>query len=369
MFYYNYKGVQMDCQIIDYIKCLPNLNPLFEKVSDSIILPRIIHVNNNLYAAVFSIMKLLPAKHIIYEAITRGDIKEGCTIVDTSSGTFALGIGIICSELGLPFKIFGDPIIDPFLIQRLEDLGGSVHISVNPKSPGAYQKLRLEALNNFISKNKLSYWMKQYDNLDNSHSYKIIGDLILKSLGSNINVVGTVGSGGSTCGIIKAIRSKNNIVQLIGVDTFNSVLFGQPDGKRLLRGLGNSIMPKNLDHSCYDQVHWVCVNDANYYTRLLFKNKSIFCGPTTGAAYQVANYLAKKNPTEKYIFIAPDEGYRYLSTVYNDIWLKQQEFYKEDITQEPTLVEVPMAAKEPWSFINWNLRTYQQVLGKKFDEK
>lgn len=359
----------MDCQIVDHVKHLSIYNHLFEKFSDSIILPRIIRINNNLYAAVFPIMKLLPAKHIIYEAITRGDITDECTIVDTSSGTFALGIGIICSELGLRFKIFGDPIIDPILIQRLEDLGGSVHISTNPKNPGAYQKLRLEALNNFISKNKLSYWMKQYDNLDNSKSYKVVGDLILKSLGQNINIVGTVGSGGSTCGIIKAIRIKNSYSKLIGVDTFNSVLFGQPDGKRLLRGLGNSIMPKNLDHSCYDEIHWVSVNDANYYTRWLFKNKSIFCGPTTGAAYQVANYLAKKNPQEKYIFTAPDEGYRYLHTVYNDVWLKQQEFYNLEITQGPILVNHPLEAKEPWSFINWNQRTYQQVLGKEFNEQ
>ncbi len=359
----------MNYQIKDYIKNLPKANYLFKKVSDSILLPRIIHINSNLYAAIFSIMKLLPAKHIISEAIKRGDIREKCTIVDTSSGTFALGIGIICAELGFPFKIFGDPAIDPILIQRLEDLGGSVHICRNPKNPGAYQKLRLEALNNFISNNKLSYWMKQYDNLDNLRSYQIVGELILNLLGPNINIVGTVGSGGSTCGIIKSIRTKNIHTQLIGVDTFNSVLFGQPDGKRLLRGLGNSIMPKNLDHTCYNQIHWVSVNDAHYYTQWLFKNKSIFCGPTTGAAYQVAQYLAKKNQNEKYLFIAPDEGYRYLPTVYNDSWCKKQEFYKTEITQEPVQVETPTEAKEPWSFIFWNQRSYKQVLGREFNGK
>jgi cysteine synthase A len=356
----------MNSQAIDYIKYL-DFNYLFSTFSDSILLPKIIHLNNNLYAAVFSIMKLLPAKYIISSAINRGEIKEGYTIVDTSSGTFALGIGIICSELGFRFKIFGDPAIDPVLIQRLEDLGGSIHISTNPKNPGAYQKLRLEALNNFISQDKLSYWMKQYDNLDNYKSYSVVGELILKTLGSMVNVVGTVGSGGSTAGIIKAIRLKNINAKLIGVDTFNSVLFGHPDGKRILRGLGNSIMPKNLNHSCYDEIHWVAANDAYYYTKWLFKNKAIFCGPTSGAAYQVANYLAKKNPQEKYIFIAPDEGYRYLSTVYNDVWLQHQEFYNTNITVEPSLVESPLYADGSWAYINWNRRTYQQVLGKEWN--
>lgn len=356
----------MNSQAIDYTKYL-DFNYLFATFSDSILLPKIIHLNNNLYAAVFSIMKLLPAKYIISSAVNRGEIKEGYTIVDTSSGTFALGIGIICAELGFRFKIFGDPAIDPVLIQRLEDLGGSIHISTNPKNPGAYQKLRLEALNTFISQNTLSYWMRQYDNLDNYKSYAIVGELILKTLGSIVNIVGTVGSGGSTAGIIKAIRLKNIDAKLIGVDTFNSVLFGQPDGKRILRGLGNSIMPKNLNHSCYDEIHWVAANDAYYYTKWLFKNKSIFCGPTSGAAYQVANYLAKKNPQEKYIFIAPDEGYRYLTTVYNDVWLKQQEFYNTNITVEPSLVESPLYANSPWTSINWSRRTYQQVLGKELN--
>lgn len=354
--------------ITNYKKHLPEYHCLFKNFSDSILLPKIIHIHANLYAAVFSIMKLLPAKHIISEAIKRGDIQENYTIVDTSSGTFALGIGIVCSELGLPFKIFGDPIIDPLLIERLEDLGGSVHISKNPKSPGAYQKLRLEALNNFISKNKLSYWMGQYDNLDNSQSYQTVGNLVVDLLSGDINLVGTVGSGGSTCGIIKAIRNRNISSKLIGVDTFNSVLFGQPDGKRLLRGLGNSIMPKNLDHTLYNQIHWVSANDAYYYTRLLFKRKSIFCGVTTGAAYQVASYLARQHPNEKYIFICPDEGYRYISTAYNEDWLKSQEFYNPEITQIPTQVETPLEATEPWAYIDWNNRTYSQVLGKEFED-
>ncbi len=341
----------------------------YKNYSDSILLPNIIKIKSNLYILLFKLMKLLPAKYIMTEAIKKGDIKETSIIVDTSSGTFALGIGIICSEIGLPFKIFGDPVIDPILIQRLEELGGNVHICKNPKNPGAYQKLRLEALNNFISKNKLSYWMKQYDNLDNLQSYHIVGDLILHSLGSNINIVGTVGSGGSTCGIIKSVRTKSPNSQLIGIDTFNSVLFGQPDGKRLLRGLGNSIMPKNLDHTCYNQIHWVSANDACYYTRWLFKNKSIFCGTTTGAAYQVAQYLASKNKKEKYLFIAPDEGYRYLSTTYSNEWLINQEFYTEKITEEPIQVETPIEAKEPWSFIYWNKRSYEQVLGREFNDK
>jgi len=358
----------MDNQVIDYINSLQLPAQAFRNLSDSLLLPKIVQIKNNLYAAIFNIMKLLPAKHIISEAIKRNEINQDSVIVDTSSGTFALGIGLVCAELGLPFKIFGDPAIDEILIQRLEDLGGNVHISKNPKNPGAYQRLRLEALHNFISQNKLSFWMRQYDNLDNSGAYAIVGNLITHLLGANVNLVGTVGSGGSTGGTIKAIRTKNPAAKLIGVDTFNSVLFGQPDGKRILRGLGNTIMPKNLNHTYYDQIHWVSANDAFHYTRWLFSNKAIFCGPTTGAAYQVADYLASHHKSETYVFIAPDEGYRYLTTLYDKNWLTTQNFYTPHITVVPKEIFSPIEAKEPWAYFNWNRRSYQEVMGKEFHE-
>lgn len=357
----------MKINIENYIDVLPKKSRCFNKLSDAILLPRFIQLEDNLYAAVFNIMKLLPAKHIINEAIKRNEIQENCTIVDTSSGTFALGIGIICAELGLPFRIFGDPAIDHVLIERLYDLGGQVHISRNPKSPGAYQALRLEALNNFISSNQLSFWARQYDNLDNSRSYSIVAERLMDTLGHHCHIVGAVGSGGSTSGIIKTMREKNANVQLIGVDTFNSVLFGQLDGKRVLRGLGNSIMPKNLDHTAYDEVHWVSANDAFHYTRRLFNQKVIFCGPTTGAAYQVARYLAHRNKKESYVFIAPDEGYRYLTTVYNNQWLENQDDYSKNITPSPLLVTNPLDAVAPWAYMKWDRKSYYQVMGRNFE--
>lgn len=358
---------------VEYLKpihksLLRNKSHIFKSVSDLLLLPHLLQLRSNLFAAIFRIMKLLPAKHILSSAYARGEIKKNSIIVDTSSGTFALGMGLICSEMGLPFQIFGDPAIEPGLVQQLKHLGGNVHISTNPNSPGAYQKLRLEALSQFISQNANTFWMQQYDNIDGVLAYAPAGELILQSLGSKINLVGTVGSGGSTCGMIKTIRQVNPFAELIGVDTFNSVLFGQTDGARFIRGLGNSIMPKNLDHTCFDEVHWISANDAFYYNRWLYTHKGIFCGPTGGAAYQVASYLADKNKNKTYIFIVADEGHRYLSTVYNDQWLKSQLFYNEKITPSPVLVETPNQVLAPWSYIHWQRKSYRGMIGIEFND-
>ncbi len=328
----------------------------FQSVSDAFLLPKIIQLDHNLFAAAFKLMKLIPAKYMLNKAIERGDIKQGYTVVETSSGTFALGIGIVCAELKLPFKIFSDPVIDEELVNRLEGLGGTVHISRNAEKKGAYQKMRLTALNEYLVQNPLSYWVQQYDNPDNPHSYHIVSKQLLTMLGKEINIVGAVGSGGSTGGIITGIRTINPKAKLIGVDTFNSVLFGLPDGGRDLRGLGNSITPKNLNHSLYDEIHWICANDAHHHTQLLHQQKSLFYGPTTGATYQVAKYLAQINPQEKYVFLAADEGYRYGRSVFNPTWFKNQPDFSPTITQQPIKVSSPLAVATPWCYMEWNRR-------------
>lgn len=341
---------------------------LYSSVSDSILLPRLIQLEENLFVAAFSVMKLLPAKEMIVQAIKQGDVHAESIVVDTSSGTFALGLGMICAEHHLPFRIFGDPAIDEDMVRRLCDLGGEVHISRNPKNPGAYQAMRLVALKAFLADNPQSFWAHQYDNVNNTNAYKIVGEQLLEALSFPFHLVGPVGSGGSTGGIIKTVRAYRQEAKLIGVDTFNSVLFGLQDGKRVLRGLGNSIMPKNLDHTCYDEVHWVSANDAFQLTRELFRKYALFSGPTTGAAFQVARFLAQQNRKENYIFISPDEGYRYIDTIYNDAWLKNESFYVPALTAAPIEVVHPSEAQEAWSFIRWDRRSYQDVLGVEYVE-
>lgn len=89
-------------------------------------------------------------------------------------------------------------------------------------------------------------------------------------------MIGTVGSGGSMSGLSRLLRLTNPDLKSIGIDTPASVVFGQPDGPRTLRGLGNSLMPKNVDHSQFDEVHWVTATEAYQATRELHRNHALF---------------------------------------------------------------------------------------------
>ena len=83
------------------------------------------------------------------------------------------------------------------------------------------------------------------------------------------------------CGTSSFLRMVFPGLTAIGVDTHGSVLFGLPDeGKRLLRGLGNSVMPPNLDHRAFDEVHWVTGPEGFLGTRELHRGHAVFAGPS-----------------------------------------------------------------------------------------
>lgn len=336
---------------------------VFDSRSSSLCLPSLIELRPRLVVAAFSLMKIVPAKFIIEAALERGEIHPEIPIVESSSGTFALGMGIVCAEKGLPFRIVSDAAIDARLDELLQTLGGKVQIVGGGLGTDKnIQVMRLESLRELLEHDARAFWTRQYDNLDNQRSYRGFAEQLLAALGRDIVLVATVGSGGSSCGTIKALREVDPSIELIGIDTFGSVLFGLPAAKRQLRGLGNSIYPGNLDHSCFDEVHWVSAGDVYYWTRRLNSEFGLFCGPTSGAAYQVARQLDARGKTV--VFIAPDEGYRYISTVHCKGWLLANGFDLRTPTEAPVRVTHPSQAVEPWSRIEWSRRTLAEVSGR-----
>jgi cysteine synthase A len=151
-------------------------------------------------------------------------------------------------------------------------------------------------------------------------------------------------------------------LRIIGVDTFNSVLFGQEDGPRSLRGLGNSLLPKNLDHTMVDEVHWMTAAEAYAATRLLHRQSSLFRGGTSGAAWLVAKYYSQAHPEEKVVCILPDDGTRYTGDIYNDDHLKERQLWLDSLPAEPRLVNWPHEAKPGWCAMHWGRRSWSEVV-------
>lgn len=336
---------------------------VYGSVLEATELPRIIQIRDNLYAAAFSLMKLLPARYVVDRAESAGILTPGTPIIETSSGTFGLGLAMVCRLRQHPLTVVGDPAIDQDLRNRLEMLGAKVEIVEDEGKPGGIQAARLARVAELLRERPDSFVPRQYDNPDNPASYAVVGDLIAQTLGPVDCLVGPVGSGGSTCGVAASLRGGREGLSLVGVDTHGSVIFGAPEGQRLLRGLGSSIVPGNVDHSAYDEVHWVTPAEAFQSTHELYRKHGLFMGPSSGASFQVASWWAENHREDKVLMLLPDEGYRYQSTVYNDDWLRAQGVTPAANTDGPRLVRRPEEAGDSWSRLIWGRRGYDRVVG------
>jgi S-sulfo-L-cysteine synthase (3-phospho-L-serine-dependent) len=325
-----------------------------------------VHLSGNLVAACFSLMKLLPARFILDRARAAGLIRDGTTIIETTSGTFGLALAFHCALRGYRLILVSDPAIDEPLKRRLEDLGTQVEIVHKPAEIGGFQCARLNRMAEIQAKHADHFCPSQYDNPHNPGAYAPVAELLVETVGQIDCLVGAVGSGGSMCGTSKYLFQAFPHLWTIGVDTHGSVLFGQPDRKRILRGLGNSLMPKNVDHSTFNEVHWVTAAEAFLATRVLHRSHAIYMGGTSGAAYLVARWWAQQNPDARVVVLFPDEGHRYQESIYKDGWLRKQGLWLDQLPLEPRLVKHPHKAGGNWSRILWSRRTYEQAIGGKF---
>lgn len=332
--------------------------------AEAYLLPRLIRLAPNLYAASFTLMKLVPARHILRHATAAGLLGPDTVIVETTSGTFGLALAMQAVQLDRKLILVSDPVIDDRLLRRLTDLGTVVErvAAETGGQAGGYQTARLNRLAEIRAQQPDSFCPEQYTNPDNPRSYAVVAELIAEALGQVDCVVGPVGSGGSMCGTVTYLRSVFPECRAIGVDTPGSLLFGHPDRPRALRGLGMSVMPGNLDHRVFDQVHWCSASAAYAATRQLHQRHALFMGPTSGAAYLTARWWAGKNPDALTVVMLPDEGHRYVDTVYDDQWLAAGGHPDVKVAAQPTRLGRPHISGDEWSWFDWQRRSYAEVM-------
>jgi cysteine synthase A len=281
-------------------------------------------------------MKDRVARNIILEAERTGVLLPGAPIVESSSGTMALGVALVGRSLGHDVHIVTDPRIDRVTLEKLRALGCEIHI-VRAMTNHGWQGARLERLGQLIAELPGAFWPQQYSNPDNPGAYRELADELLAHLDRIDVLVGAVGSGGSLTGSARALRRVLPKLRVVGVDCIGSALFGQPDmPKRLQSGLGNSLLPKNLDRRLIDEVHWLNDHEAFAASRALARQQQIFGGNTSGSVYRVLGDYATRVPAgTRIVGIFPDRGDRYIETVYSD------EHWSEHRLEDLRLAEVP----------------------------
>ncbi|KMS76227.1 pyridoxal-5'-phosphate-dependent protein [Streptomyces viridochromogenes] len=287
-------------------------------------------------------MKDRVARQVIREARENGVLAPGAPIIESSSGTMALGLALAGHALGHPVHIVTDPRIDAITLAKLTALGCSVHVVEGMTSNG-WQSARLERLASLREEFPGAFWPRQYSNPQNPLAYAALAEELVADLGGIDVLVGAVGSGGSLCGTARALRralkaaGRSAPLRVVGVDAVGSVLFGQPDQPgRKQSGIGNSLIPGNLDYAHIDEIHWLNDREAFAATRDLARDEGIFAGNSSGSVYQVLKHLAATvAPGTRVVGIFPDRGDRYVDSIYDDTYWQQAGLAELPLRTEP----------------------------------
>ncbi|MEY5068989.1 MAG: hypothetical protein RLZ47_851 [Bacteroidota bacterium] len=281
------------------------------------------------------------ALKMIEDAERDGRLKPGGTIIEGTSGNTGMGLAIAAVVKGYKCIFTTTDKQSKEKVDALRAFGAEVIVcptNVEPEDPRSYysvsSRLEREVPN--------SWKPNQYDNLSNSQAhYEQTGPEIWEQTEGKIThlVVG-VGTGGTISGTGKYLKEKNPNIKVWGIDTYGSVFkkykeTGEFDKNEIYpyitEGIGEDFLPENVDFSVIDHFEKVTDKDAALMTREIARKEGIFAGNSAGSA--VAGLLQMKDQLKKddvVVIIFHDHGTRYLGKMYNDDWLRERGFLKDE---------------------------------------
>lgn len=274
---------------------------------------------------------------IIEDAERNGTLKPGGTIVESTSGNTGVGLAIAAAIKGyktifvMPDKMSKEKIL------LLRAYGARVVVTptaVEPDDPRSYYKVA----HRLVEETPNAILANQYHNPVNPHTHFVdTGPEIWRQTAGQItHFVTGMGTGGTISGTGKFLKSKNQAVQIIGVDPIGSILYelhrsGETTKAESYKveGIGEDFLPSTTDLSVVDTIVQVNDRESLLMARRLVREEGIFCGGSSGSAVIGAIKYAREHQLGAdavIVVILPDSGSRYLSKVFDDEWMRENGF-------------------------------------------
>jgi cystathionine beta-synthase len=289
------------------------------------------------------------AVKMIEDAEKAGLIKPGGTIIEGTSGNTGMGLALACIVKGYKLICVLNDKQSKEKMDILRAVGAEVVVcptAVEPTDPRSYysvsRRLAAETPN--------SWYVNQYDNLSNRQAhYEQTGPEIWEQTEGRIThfVVG-VGTGGTISGVGKYLKEKNPNIKIWGIDTYGSVfkkyketgIFDENEiYPYITEGIGEDILPANVDFDVIDLFEKVTDKDAAVYTRKLAREEGIFVGNSAGAAIKGLLQLSGELKEDDVVVVLfHDHGSRYVGKIFNDDWMRERGFLDEEFKTAGELV-------------------------------
>ncbi|KAF2082868.1 MULTISPECIES: pyridoxal-phosphate dependent enzyme [Flavobacterium] len=290
------------------------------------------------------------AVKMIEDAEADGRLKPGGTIIEGTSGNTGMGLALVAIVKGYKLICVISDKQSKEKMDILRAVGAKVVVcptDVEPTDPRSYYSVSKR----LAEETPNSWYVNQYDNMSNSLAhYEQTGPEIWKQTDGKIThfVVG-VGTGGTISGVGKYLKEKNPNIKIWGIDTYGSVfkkyhetgIFDENEiYSYITEGIGEDILPKNVDFSLIDGFTKVTDKDAAVYTRKIALEEGIFVGNSAGACIKGLLQLKEHfKPDDVVVVLFHDSGSRYVGKMFNDDWMRERGFLEENVTKAEDVIK------------------------------
>jgi len=277
------------------------------------------------------------ALKMIEDAEAKGILKPGGTIIESTSGNTGMGLALVGIAKGYNCIFTTSDKQSKEKVDILRAFGAEVIVcptDVAPDDPRSYYSKAKQ----LAEQTPNSFYTNQYYNLSNAQAhYESTGPEIWEQTEGKIThyVVG-VGTGGTISGAGRYLKEKNPDIKIWGIDTYGSALkkfheTGEFDEEEvysyITEGIGEDIIPDNIDFSVIDYFEKVTDKDGALMARRITREDGIFVGYSAGSAVQGLIQLKDKLTKDDLVVVVfHDHGSRYVGKLYNDDWMREQGF-------------------------------------------
>ncbi|WP_432037683.1 2,3-diaminopropionate biosynthesis protein SbnA [Streptomyces cucumeris] len=271
-------------------------------------------------------VKLKAAREMVLAAERDGSLTPGSVIVESSSGNLGIALSMIAASRGYGFLCVTDSRCNPASRRQMQSFGAQVLTISRPDRTRGLLGARMDYVQRLVAYDPRYVWLNQYTNPHNwSAHYRTTAPAIAAQFPAlDVLFVGA-GTTGTLMGCARWFWEHRRSVTVVAVDSVGSVTFGGPPARRLIPGLGAGVRPPLLDTGLVDDVVLVEERETIETCRTMARRGFLFGGSTGTVVSGARRWLAARPGGERLtaVAIAPDQGDRYLDSVYDPEWVAE----------------------------------------------